>query len=82
MFVLMKLCLALAFIMAMKSISALKINPFTVKPVSKSSHVISAQIVAVQLALSVALVIGNPSTSAGKLLPKLLCTSQLNSFQK
>jgi hypothetical protein len=65
MFVFMKFCLALALIMAMKSISALKINPFTVKPVSKTSHFISAQIVAVQLALSVALVIGNPSISAG-----------------
>jgi hypothetical protein len=65
MFVFMKFCLALALIMAMKSISALKINPFTVKPVSESSHFISAQIVAVQLALSVALVIGNPSISAG-----------------
>lgn len=79
MFVVMKFCLALALIMAMKSISALKINPFAVKPVSKSSHFISAQVVAVQLALSVALVIGNPSISSGQLLSQLLCTSLLYS---
>jgi hypothetical protein len=80
MFVVMKFCLALALIMAMKSISALKINPFAVKPVSKSNHFISAQVVAVQLALSVALVIGNPSISSGQLLSQLLYTSLLCSY--